>query len=374
MNDRSAISDEATKPSAVERQTLSLLPPAAALLEMVVLLIVPALLDYSWPPFPSLAEMHPHFFWLPVLLISLQYGTVSGLLAAGLAIALSAALGWPDQEIGENHFSYLLRIWAQPVLWLTAALLLGQFRTRQIEQKQDLAGQVEELGKQRKALADYATNLRSRCDALERELARRRDPSTRVLLNALGKLSDETVDARTQLSECLELALGPSQVGIFSRSGSSMDLVFRHGAGRATQPVRDQIPAGDPLFHAIVGDGRPLTVLTAGDEIELSEEGLAAVPIISRHSREVIGMLKLEAAEAAELDTAAPARLTLIADQIAPLLDTSASRTFSAAPVVPLPAAAVPKAPSRPRVWRQLKWVRRTDRKTAGAGSSTNFG
>ena len=107
---------------------------------------VPAALDHFWPSFPTLSQMQPHFFWLPVLLLSLQYGTVSGLLAAGVAIVLTAWLGWAEQEVGENHFNYLLRISTQPMLWLVAALLLGQFRLRQIEQAGwQLLGMIEQM-------------------------------------------------------------------------------------------------------------------------------------------------------------------------------------------------------------------------------------
>ena len=98
---------ETITPIESERPGLPVLPPLMALVEILVLMVVPGLLDYFWTGFPSLAETQPHFFWLPVLLLSLQYGTVSGLLAAGVAITITALLGWPDQEVGENHFNYL---------------------------------------------------------------------------------------------------------------------------------------------------------------------------------------------------------------------------------------------------------------------------
>lgn len=354
MSERPQLSDNQVEQDAAPGLVLHVLPPLAAFVEMIALLAVPALLDAYWPVFPTLSEFQPHFFWLPVLLISLQYGTISGLLAAGLAIALSAALGWPDQEIGENHFSYLLRVWTQPVLWLTAALILGQFRMRQIELKRDLAMQVTELVSQRNALADYSTNLRSRCDDLEREIVRRRDPSARSMMNALGNL--ESGDPRRQLQECTSLAFGTCRLALFSRDADGLRMVYRHGDDLGGKAGRDRIGDRDPLFTAIVHDRASLSVLSPMDEFVLAGEGMAAVPIFNGPSSdEVIGMLILELTDPTELDQATTDRLAVLARHIAPLL-LPADRTSTRSTSISSVANATPTgATVRPRIWRQLK-------------------
>ncbi len=374
MNDRQPSLVEAFREPASDNQALPVLPPRVALIEMLVLLVLPAALDHFWPVFPSLSEMHPHFFWLPVLLLSLQYGTVSGLLAAGLAIALSASLGWPDQEVGENHFSYLLRVWSQPVLWLTAALVLGQFRMRQIERKQGLARQVAELSSQRKALADYSGNLRTRCETLEREIARRRDPSARAVLNALGHLDAADGDElRARFSECLRLAFGPSQIAVFAREGNDLKLVVRHSGGETIKPARDLLSRGEALADVLLSEGRALSVMVPGEETLLGNDGLVAVPVISPRVGEIIGMLKLEVADASELDADTARRLAVIAIQIAPLLERNGAGALvqSAANQTGLP----PLRPSaRQRLWRQMKWQPRAGRAAASASKSSYHG
>lgn len=357
MTERRPLPADAANLGAAQGQTLHVLPPVAALVEMLVLLVVPALLDKHWEPFPTLSEYHPHFFWLPILLISLQYGTVSGLLSAGLAIALSAYLGWPDQEVGENHFSYLLRAWTEPVLWLMASLVLGQFRMRQIEQKRDLALQVDELSSQRKALADYATNLRTRCDALEREIARRRDPSARAMLNALGEL--HLGDVQQRLDTCLKVAFGGDcTIGIYSLDAQGFRLAYRHGAGLARSTARDQYDAGDPLFKAIALDGRSLSVLQAGDEATLKHEGLGAVPILAAPgSSEIIGMVKLEMGEPAEIDRQTISRLAVLAQHVAPML-TPQGRTAYAVAFSEAKRGGPPTSSARPKLWRHLRRTR----------------
>ena len=340
--------------SASTRSGLPVLPPLMALIEILVLIVLPGALDYFWTGFPSLSETQPHFFWLPVLLLSLQYGTVSGLVAAGVAIVISALLGWPDQEVGENHFNYLLRIWAQPVLWLTAALVLGQFRMRQIEQKQELARQVAELSIQRTAISDYATNLRNRCEALEREIAGRREPKVRSILATLTRLNAGGAQAPSALGDCLDLALGPCAASVYVRENDRFRLTVAHGSAASRQ---EQLSDDAPLVRAVVREGRAVSVLNPGDEAIFAGDGLAAVPVFSVKDGRIFGLLKLDAVRAAEFDDGTPACLAAIAGQIAPLLESGGiaglSRVAGVAPSVPAIAS-----PSRQRFWRQLKWQR----------------
>ena len=336
------------------RPGLPVLPPLMAMIEILVLIVLPGALDYFWPGFPSLAETQPHFFWLPVLLVSLQYGTVSGLLAAGVAIVLSALLGWPDQEVGENHFNYLLRIWAQPVLWLTAALVLGQFRMRQIEQKQDLARQVAELSTQRTAISDYATNLRSRCETLEREITGRREPLVRTMLATLVRLQEGGPQASSAFSECLDLAFGRCAASVYVRENGQLRLAAAHGTAAKRL---DEVPADTPLARSIMIDGQSLSVLHPGEEAVLAGHGLAAVPVVSPATGQVFGMLVLDAAPAGEFNEGSLACLTAIARQIAPLFETGGIGALAARSADAVKAAAIVPA-ARQRLWRQLKWQR----------------
>jgi hypothetical protein len=161
------------------------LPPAAALVEIAVLFCL--IIGLGWLTGQDISDMRPHPFWVPVLLLSLQYGTVSGLLAAGIATLFTAFGQLPEQTVGETYFVYFLRIWIEPILWLASAVLLGQFRMRQIADKMELVRQVEELGAQRTSLAGYASQLRQRCEGLERRLAGRQEPDALVMLQSIAR-------------------------------------------------------------------------------------------------------------------------------------------------------------------------------------------
>jgi hypothetical protein len=289
---------------------LPVLPPAAALLEIAVLVILPGLLDYVVPGFPTLNETQPHFYWLPVLLLTLQYGSPSGLLAAGVAIVLSSFLGWPEQEIGENHFSYLLRIWLQPVLWIATAVVLGQFRLRQIEAKQALERSVTRLIEQRAELAVHAQRLRDRCDRLERVIATRHEASGAALMATLGRTqSAARADAERALHDSITLAFGECRLTLFALAGDELRATFGHGAN--DERTLRRIPIASPLFQAIVRRRETPSVLTPTGEQSLDGHGLAAVPVVT--GGHVTGALLLETCSSDRLDPATPDRLAALA-------------------------------------------------------------
>lgn len=330
---------------------LPVLPPLAALVEILVLVVVPGLLDLFVPSFPSLNESQPHFFWLPVLLLTLQYGSASGLLAAGTAIVLSSLLGWPEQEIGENHFSYLLRIWLQPVLWLATGVILGQLRLRQIERKQALGQAVVELTAQRQSIAEHARNLRERCDRLERVVATRRQPDALALLAALGRMQSSDPDIATRaLGDTLALAFGRSAVSVLVLEDGALRIAHRH-APTGSPPAPATIRTGSPLFDAVLGEGRALSALDPGSEHDLDGRAVAAVPILDAAGN-ATGAVLLETSEPDDLDADTLHRLAAVAAVVSGRLRTAAEAPRAAR----VPPPADPRARPDEALWRRVRW------------------
>lgn len=273
---------------------LMVLPPVSAVFELGAIVALINFVDWLLPSY-GLGEVGPSPYWLAVLLLSLQYGTVSGLMAAAIAILLTMLPGIPEQGVGENHFAFLLRIWVQPILWIAVAVLLGQFRMRQIAVKEELTRQVQELANQRQALADYSNNLRSRCEVLERHIAgQQRSPATALLLaqQALGRPDS---DLGTALAKSVALSIHGGQASVYALEG--LQLEKRADSGWFNNHSwANALPAGHPLYRAVVDRGESVSVLDTGGEAALSGEGVAAVPIRSAVNGAVVGMLKLEAA------------------------------------------------------------------------------
>lgn len=342
---------DAPAPSPLPTVGIPVLPPPIALLEIFVLIVPLTLLDNFVPSFPNLADFQPHPFWLPVLLLSLQYGTLSGLVAAAVAILATLYIGWPQQDIGENHFAYLLRVWTQPALWIGTALVLGQFRLRQIERKLELQRLVGELTTQRNAIADFSGNLRRRCEALERHIASRRQssgPSAIDALTHLGAVSWDHLPAA--FAAAVEAVFGPCRATLLVNTGDGLAVAAAAGEHGGSEQAR-RIEAAEPIYRAVVVQGRALSVLAAGDEHELRGHGVVAVPVMAAKGERVVGLVKLEDVAPAELSDRTIARLGIVASVVAPALEQRANVRVAALAAMP----ALRRAPARQLVWRRMR-------------------
>jgi hypothetical protein len=343
---------------------LPVLPPLIALTEIAVLFCVLVLADALYPGL-ELFDVRPHPFWIPVLLLSLQYGTASGLLAAVVAIGLRAWAGFPEQTGTETYFTYLVKIWIEPILWIGAAVLLGQFRLRQIGQKQELLFQVRELASQRGALADYAKNLREHCTALERRIAGRSEPGVLLALQAMDAAYAQGATATDdQIGEALTrvigLAMPGAQASLYAADPTGLRLTARTGAG-IDREIRPWIASTEPLFQAIVNEAVSASVLSAEGERRLGGAGVAAVPVFApgyatgSQSRRIVGMLKIETIDPASLGEACSPALATVARAFAPALDARAARTGQQPVEVTIQTPGAQTHPAQ-KIWRHLRW------------------
>lgn len=299
---------------------LPVLPPRFALFELAVFAAIIAC-EYGLEAFPDLTRLNPHPYWIAVLLLSLQYGTVSGLLAAALAIGGTLLLGLPEMEIGESYFNYLVRVWTQPVLWIVVALLLGSFRMRQIEERVGLQKQADDAITQSGSLADYARGLRSRVDALERQLAGKSRPDTYRLLEALNTVATAPAgEKRDQAAHAaMTLAVPGAALSVLVLDGDGLRQILAHNWPLASG-WRPDLRGDDALTRAVVGERRVVSVLQSADDHLTEREAKIAVPLLAGDGSGVIGMLRVEQIGSVELDEAVLARVAGLARALTPLV------------------------------------------------------
>lgn len=298
---------------------LEVLPPLSAIVELSV--IVALLLAVDWLlPALDINNIQPSPYWLPVLLLTLHYGTASGTLAVIVAIvAYFSLVTLPEQGVGENEFAYRLRILSQPILWIATAVLLGQFRMVQISAKRELRRRLAELETQRNTLANYAQRLRTRCDMLERDIAARPATAAAPLLEAFATLAATKDGLAAATQAAFASAFPGAAVSLYSRSETGLTKVASNG-WPSQPPWATELDATHPLAKAIVAGKVKPTVLDSTDDIILAGQGLAAVPVVEPLSGKVIGMIKLESADASVVSEGLIAQLDVLAAAVGPAL------------------------------------------------------
>ena len=102
----------------------------SALVETLLFLAVALLVDSLLGAGDRFSEISPHPFWIIVLLVSTYYGTNEGLATAALCAIAALAGHIPEQGFNEESTAWLLRVSADPVLWIMAALAPGRDQVR----------------------------------------------------------------------------------------------------------------------------------------------------------------------------------------------------------------------------------------------------
>lgn len=310
-----------TRSPDAETTGVPVFPPPTALIETAVLFVVIYGLDWLVPGL-GLLDLSPHPFWIPVLLVSLQYGTVSGFIAAAVAIALTMFAGLPEQDIGENLFAYFLRVWGQPILWIGVALLVGQFRMRQLAAKHELRLANAALMRQRDNLARHSGDLRARVEVLEQELATRYSSAPHATAAKLAKtIAAGGLGVASERQNVFFAAVSTLFPGAIVAAYQLRNGVLSECAvtGRpADQGPRISITADDPLYRAVVDEAKVVSVLDVGHETVLGDVGIAAAPIPGEADGVIFGIVVIEKADSVVLSEDGLAALDLLAQSMTP--------------------------------------------------------
>src|SRR5580704_14960111 len=102
--------------------------------ESIVLLVVIVVVQTILPEGPAGLASLPHPFWIPVLLMSVQYGIMGGLFATLSATTAFFIGELPVQYATQDFYGYAGIVAALPCGWFGTALVLGGLRTLHIHQ------------------------------------------------------------------------------------------------------------------------------------------------------------------------------------------------------------------------------------------------
>ncbi|HEY7247180.1 MAG TPA: hypothetical protein VH678_25180 [Xanthobacteraceae bacterium] len=263
---------------------------------------------------------YPNLLWLPVAVLTLQNGLASGLAAAAIATALQYAGGLPPELLGEDIYSYIGRIAAEPIAWTCFALMFGHIRSRQIAHAAELEAQLVERNEQCAAVADLCDDLRRRIEVLERQIAAAGHASNADMAEAVIELHHaDWDDFADRLRRFVVLMTGCADFAIHLLRGDSLTLAFPlqddHRSALGSPIVR-----GDALFEATVVQRRLLSARQTADAAILDARAVMAGPISTGKSPEaVIGMFSLGGASAQDCPDDLARRFSLALSELSRL-------------------------------------------------------
>jgi hypothetical protein len=215
----------------------------------------------------------PHPFWIPVLLMSAQYGIMGGLFAVLAAAGAYFATELPVQSASQDFYDYAAIAAAQPCAWFAAALVLGGLRTLHMHH---YAALEEQLCETKAAADDLAESLGAAiCEIglLERRIGTD-TATTAALLDALVGIDLSSCEALLATAPAF-VRLGTGYASVSFEPVDPNPAV--HGSPRTPPSVSSQLPAGSVRVPLSAGtSSQPLSWLVCAGLSESRDAALAA--------------------------------------------------------------------------------------------------
>ena len=194
-------------------------------------------------------NIHPHPYWIVILLITCRYGTVQGLFAGGMAAIVYIAIGANSGEINFSHDVFPRGVFKYPFLFILVGGVLGEIRSiyrkkfLKLEQKHnELQDDFQDLELLHWALTDS-----------KKELEKRIAYQSGTMLNLIGCLNTmETLELDQLYPKCLELLeehLNVTCSSIYLIENNRLKLFTRRG-----KIEQSKLSAEEELTHGMMGE------------------------------------------------------------------------------------------------------------------------
>ena len=236
-------------------------------------------------------QLHPFFFI--VILVSIQYGTNKGLIAALLSTFLILAGNIPKQSFSQDLFEYLFHVSYRPMLWIALAILLGGFRDKYLRNLGSAQTNLISMEKQALEFSRAYKILDKERNRLEINLT-----SQQNSVHFLNKIASKTRNMDpgeifNNLLDFTDALIKPEKCSWYYLKNSKLTLVAQRGWEEEDRYFDSFLPRSS-LYQEIIDYKRFLCVTSSKDEPFLMEQGVLAGPLYDKKSGKVYGMIKIE--------------------------------------------------------------------------------
>jgi hypothetical protein len=275
---------------------------AAAVLETVLFLVAALLLDYFFFDADRFWHTQPHPFWIIVALVAAQYGTAEGLFAVAASTLALLFGNMPEQAFEQDTYSYLYDIAINPVMWVVAAVALGELRVRHIRERQRLREELRLAREREEKIAESYEWVRELKQKLELRIAGqfRSSVDTYRAAKSMEKLDPQ--DVLHGVSELVKAVMNPKKFSVFLREQDGISTAIVSGWEDGDDRLPRQYNSNHRLFQEVIGNRQTLCVANDEQERILNSEGVLVGPLLDTTTNEVVGMLKIEDLGFAELN------------------------------------------------------------------------
>jgi hypothetical protein len=202
-----------------------------------------------------------HLFWIPVLLMSCQYGIMGGLFATLAATTAFFIDGLPPRYLAQDFYDYAGIVAAQPCAWFGTALVLGGLRTLHMHHQSELQDRFDQTVAMAEEMANGLERTIREIESLEHRIAT--DHGTlAALLHSLSKL--KVGDRRSlvaSFSDVIHLVVGATTFAVYLNGQRGLEPCVGIVDGVSVAPAAiPPLPADPrPAWDSPIEGGSPTT-------------------------------------------------------------------------------------------------------------------
>ncbi len=277
---------------------------ATTLIEIALFFILLEVIDFLFLDGSRYWQISPHPFWVIVLIISTQYGTLEGLVAAAAATLILLVGNLPEQAFSQDIYDYLLTITSRPLMWFSAAVILGELRMRHVHEREELLSNLSTAEHREQTIANAYRQLETSKESLETLVAGQLGTMVSMSRAAktLGRLDPN--EALRGASAMVRAVMNPPKYSLYLLTDSVLEMSISEGWDK-TDTFSNSFTSQSPLYKEVIEQQRILSLANPGDGSILEREGFFAGPLIDMENNKVLGMLKIERLEFYELNLSA---------------------------------------------------------------------
>jgi hypothetical protein len=259
----------------------------------------------------AFSNIEPNPYWLPVLVLAMSYGSGMGLAAAAIASLLwvTSPHQWPSgiDQLGEQHHLSLL-----PLLWTSAALLVGEVTAGRKARFASLSQRHEELSDDWEKAAATFTNLSKINRDLQVRIASEQKIGGQAIAAAAGLVQPDQQSQAEALTRLIALSVLSDDFTYYQVRGDRIVAQLQGGAAQgrpidASHTALAQTIARQPrIIHTGQERSRPL----------LQDFGIAAIPVRDELSGVLAAILVIHSSDRLQLNAAKLAEFSQIAKAI----------------------------------------------------------
>nr|CRH06951.1 conserved protein of unknown function [Candidatus Magnetococcus massalia] len=287
------IQEQADAITAITASTRVLGVRVSALVELAIFYAIMFALDYGLGGGNRFMETTPHPFWFIVLVISIQYGTTEGLLAAFFSTLALRVMNVPEPAFNQEVFDYILSLMRQPMMWFMAAVIMGELRVRQHRFQMELRDTLVETRKREDLITDAYNRVNRVKEALETRAAGQMRTVVSSIQAAKSVEQQEPTMVYSGASDIVQTVLNPKKFSLYALEEGVLNLKVNRG-WTPEDKYKQKILGTDPIYQRAVGEKKFLAVTKPDQREALDREGVMAGPLLNKETGAVAGMMKIE--------------------------------------------------------------------------------